>query len=46
MVRIRYKPVDGVSARVRYFEATLDGQRFYYYELLDVGRFISAGRVR
>lgn len=45
-VRLVMKPYNGVSARVRYFEATLNGRRYYYYELWDIGKFVSAGLVR
>lgn len=45
-VRLVMKPYQSYSARVRYFEATLNGKRFYYYELWDIGKFVSAGRVR
>ncbi len=40
------KPYEGMSARMRYFEATLNGKRYYYYELWDIGKFVSAGLAR
>lgn len=45
-VRLVMKPYDGISARMRYFEATLNGKRYYYYELWDIGKFVSAGLAR
>jgi hypothetical protein len=39
------KPFNGQSVEVRYWEATLHGERYYYYETLD-GQFISAGLAR
>lgn len=46
LVRITMKPYNGPLTRVRYFEATVNGRRYYYYELWDIGRFVSAGLAR
>lgn len=46
LVRITMKPYNGPLTRVRYFEAILNGQRYYYYELWDIGKFVSAGLAR
>ncbi|WP_339108536.1 hypothetical protein [Thioclava sp. GXIMD4216] len=45
-VLLMRKPYDSMSVRVRYFEATLNGKRYYYYELWDIGKFVSAGLAR
>lgn len=46
LVRITMKPYSGPLTRVRNFETTLNGKRYYYYELLDIGKFFSAGLIR
>lgn len=51
-VRIVMKPYAvrgypaGPPARMTEFRATLNGQEFYYYELRDIGKFVSAGLAR
>jgi hypothetical protein len=39
------KPFNGQSVEVRFYEAVLNGKKYYYYETLD-GQFISAGLAR
>ncbi|MBZ4396818.1 polymorphic toxin-type HINT domain-containing protein [Myxococcus sp. AS-1-15] len=41
-----YKPWNGQSVKVNFFESTLHGTKYYYYEDTVSGRFISAGLAR
>jgi RHS repeat-associated protein len=41
---VRRKPHNGVSVETHYYEADINGIRYYYYETLS-GQFISAGKV-
>lgn len=51
-VRISVKPYAvrgypaGPPARMTEFRSTINGQEFFYYELRDIGKFVSAGLVR
>jgi hypothetical protein len=41
-----YKPWNGASVRVNFFESTIHGKKYYYYEDMASGTFISAGLAR
>ena len=41
-----FKPWNGVSVEVNYFESTINGSRYYYYEDKVTGKFISSGLAR
>jgi hypothetical protein len=41
-----FKPWDGKSVAVKFFEAEINGTRYYYYEDAVTGTFISAGKAR
>ena len=42
---VKKKPFNGQSTDVHFYEATIDGKKYYYYETLE-GQFISAGLSR
>jgi len=41
-----FKPWNGQSVQVNFFEANVSSARFYYYEDAATGMFISAGKAR
>jgi hypothetical protein len=41
-----FKPLNGKSVEVKYFEFESGGTRYYYYEEASSGKFISAGKSR
>lgn len=45
-VFIRTHTYKGQPATMTEWRATINGQEFYYYELRDIGKFVSAGLVR
>lgn len=45
-VMISYHPYKSVSAQMTEWRAIINGREYYYYQLRDIGKFVSAGLVR